>query len=125
MELKRMTGRTVEQDLRISQEDFDRIRSTSKMHKRSLDLAYEILVEGKKLGAVASAHGLKKQRALAIRDKVYANYLRLTPQGWGVAQICAPEEMLRRFINEAESARQMLWQSRMSESVIEDPKLKK
>lgn len=108
-----MTSRIVEQELRIPPEDFERIRSQSKMLGRSLDAAYEMLVEGKKLVAVANAYGLTKQRALTIRDKVYASFLTQTPQGWGVAKICAPEEMLERFIREAEAARLGYWQSRM------------
>ena len=51
-----MTTRLTDQDLRIPPEDFERIRSNSKMHSRSLDVAFEILVEGKKLVAVANAH---------------------------------------------------------------------
>lgn len=116
-----MTVRTNEQELRIPPEDFERIRTNSKMHARSLDVAFELLVEGKKLVAVAKAHGLKKQRALAIRDKVYASYLLQTPQGWAVAQICAPEDMLNRFITEAEQARQVYWQERREQAPF-DPK---
>ena len=107
-----MTTRLADQDLRIPPEDFERIRSSSKMHSRSLDVAFEILVEGKKLVAVANAHGLTKQRALAIRDKIYSAYLLQAPEGWSYAQICAPEEMINRFVKEADTERLRYWQSK-------------
>lgn len=107
-----MTTRLADQDLRIPPEDFERIRSNSKMHSRSLDVAFEILVEGKKLVAVANAHGLTKQRALAIRDKIYSAYLLQAPKGWSYAQICAPEEMINRFVKEADTERLRYWQSK-------------
>lgn len=106
-----MTVRTIDQDMRIPLEDFERIRSKfPKMHSRNLDVAFEILVEGKKLVAVATAHGLTKQRASAIRDKIYSAYLLQAPEGWAYGQICAPVEMLDRFVKEADAARLMFWQ---------------
>lgn len=107
-----MTTRLVDQDLRIPPEDFERIRSNSKMHNRSLDVAFEILVEGKKLVAVANAHGLTKQRALAIRNKVYSDYLLQAPEGWTYAHICAPEEIVERFVKEADAERLKYWQNK-------------
>ena len=107
-----MTGRTIDQDLRIPLEDFERIRNKSKMHSRSLDVAFEILVEGKKLVAVATAHGLTKQRAMAIRDKIYSAYLLQAPEGWAYAQICAPEQMIDRFVKEADEERLKYWQNK-------------
>jgi hypothetical protein len=80
------------------------------MHARNLVVAYELLVEGKGLVAVANAHGLTKQRALAIRDKIYSAYLMKTPEGWKCAQICAPTEMIDRFVKEADAARVRYWQ---------------
>ena len=106
-----MSTRHVDQDMRIPREEFERIRSTSKMHPRSLDVAFEILVEGKGLVAVANAHGLTKQRALAIRDKIYSAYLTQTPEGWRTTQICGPVEMIDRFVQEAEAERQRYWQN--------------
>lgn len=106
-----MSGRAADQDLRIPLDDFERIRSTSKMHTRNLDVAYELLVEGKGLVAVANAHGLTKQRALAIRDKIYSAYLLKTPEGWKCAQICAPTDMIERFVKEADAERLRYWQT--------------
>ena len=105
-----MTARHHDQDLRIPREEFERIRTKSKMHQRSLDVAFEILVEGKGLVAVANAHGLTKQRALAIRDKIYSSYLTQTPEGWRCAQICAPTDMIDRFVKEADAVRVRYWQ---------------
>jgi hypothetical protein len=105
-----MSSRTADQDLRIPLDEFERIRAKSKMHARSLDVAYELLVEGKGLVAVANAHGLTKQRALAIRDKIYSAYLMKTPDGWKCAQICAPTDMIDRFVREADSERVRYWQ---------------
>ncbi|MFC3945636.1 ParR [Pseudomonas gingeri NCPPB 3146 = LMG 5327] len=104
-----MSGRAADQDLRIPPDEFEQIRKTSKMHSRNLDVAYELLVEGKGLVAVATAHGLTKQRALAIRDKIYSAYLMKTPEGWKCAQICAPSDMIDRFIKEADSERLRYW----------------
>ncbi|MGC3103739.1 TrfB-related DNA-binding protein [Pseudomonas aeruginosa] len=106
-----MSSRQLEQDMRIPRAEFERIRSKSKMTARSLDVAFEILVEGKGLVAVATAHGMTKQRALAIRDKIYSAYLTQTPEGWRCAQICAPEEMIDRFVLEADAERQRYWQT--------------
>ena len=106
-----MTARHPDLDLRIPREEFERIRTKSKMHSRSLDVAFEILVEGKGLVAVANAHGLTKQRALAIRDKIYSSYLTQTPEGWRCAQICAPAEMIDRFVLEADAERLRYWQT--------------
>lgn len=92
-------------------DEFERIRAKSKMHARSLDVAYELLVEGKGLVAVAKAYGLNKQRALAIRDKIYSSYLMQTPDGWKCAQICAPTDMIDRFVKEADSERLRYWQT--------------
>lgn len=105
-----MSGRMSDQDLRIPPDEFERIRSSSKMHARNLDVAYELLVEGKGLVAVANAHGLTKQRALAIRDKIYSAYLLKTPEGWKCAQICAPTDMIDRFVKEADAVRVRYWQ---------------
>ncbi|MCQ9178453.1 transcriptional regulator KorA [Streptomyces sp. IBSBF 2953] len=80
------------------------------MHARNLDVAYELLVEGKGLVAVANAHGLTKQRALAIRNKIYSAYLMKTPEGWKCAQICAPTDMIDRFVKEADAVRVRYWQ---------------
>lgn len=44
-----MSGRMSDQDLRIPPDEFERIRSSSKMHARNLDVAYELLVEEKGL----------------------------------------------------------------------------
>ncbi|QZP24044.1 TrfB-related DNA-binding protein [Pseudomonas sp. DR208] len=106
-----MSSRVADQDLRIPPDEFERIRSTSKMHARNLDVAYELLVEGKGLVAVANAHGLTKQRALAIRDKIYSAYLMKTPEGWKCAQICAPTDMIDRFVKEADAERLLYWQT--------------
>jgi len=106
-----MSSRQSDQDLRIPREEFERIRTKSKMHPRSLDVAFEILVEGKGLVAVATAHGLTKQRALTIRDKIYFSYLTQTPEGWRCAQICAPAEMIDRFVLEADAERLRYWQT--------------
>jgi hypothetical protein len=84
------------------------------MHARNLDVAYELLVEGKGLVAVANAHGLTKQRALAIRDKIYSAYLMKTPEGWKCAQICAPTDMIDRFVKEADAERLLYWQTHSS-----------
>lgn len=107
-----MSTRQMDQDMRIPRTEFERIRTKSKMHSRSLDVAFELLVEGKGLVAVANAHGLTKQRALAIRDKVYATYLMQTPEGWRCAQICGPEKMIERFVEEADAERLRYWQTR-------------
>ena len=113
-----MTGKSAEQDLRVPLDAFERIRSSpdSRMHEKSFQVAFEILVEGKKLSAVASAHGLTKQRALAIRDKVYSAYLMQAPEGWAYAHICAPKPMIERFVREADPERQKYWQDRAQDT---------
>lgn len=113
-----MTVKSTDQDLRIPLDAFERIRSSpgNKMHDKSFDVAREILVEGQKLSTVAAAHGLTKQRALAIRDKVYAAYLLQAPEGWAYAQICAPKPMIDRFVKEAELERRKYWQERAQET---------
>lgn len=117
-----MTGKSVDQDLRVPLDAFERIRNSpeSRMLDKSYDVAFEILVQGKKLSAVAAAHGLTKQRALAIRDKVYAAYLLQAPEGWAYAHICAPKTMIERFVKEAEIERQKYWQERAQD--IKEPK---
>jgi len=107
-------GKPADQDLRISHDAFERIRNDpeSRMQSKSFNLAYEILVEGKMLTAVASSYGVTKQRALAIRNRVYAAYLLQAPEGWKYGQICAPEEMLDRFLQEAAEERAKYWQAR-------------
>ncbi|MDY7536441.1 TrfB-related DNA-binding protein [Pseudomonas sp. Bout1] len=107
-------GKAADQDLRVPLDAFERIRNSSdtRMHDKSFDVAFEILVEGKKLSAVASAHGVSKQRALAIRDKVYSAYLLQAPEGWAYAQICAPKPMIERFVREADAERLKYWQQK-------------
>lgn len=85
-----MSSRVADQDLRIPPDEFERIRSKSKMHARNLDVAYELLVEGKGLVAVANAHGLTKQRALAIRNKIYSAYLMKTPKAGSARRSAHP-----------------------------------
>lgn len=106
------TSKTADQDLRVPVDAFERIRKSpeTRMHDKSFDVAYEILVEGKKLSAVAAAHEISKQRALAIRDKVYSAYLLQAPEGWDYAQICAPKPMIERFVREADAERLKYWQ---------------
>ncbi|MGY2172117.1 TrfB-related DNA-binding protein [Pseudomonas gingeri] len=114
-------GKTADQDLRIPPDAFERIRNdpASRMQSKSFQVAFEILVEGKKLSAVASHHGVTKQRALAIRDKVYAAYLLQAPEGWKYVQICAPEDMVDRFVNEVAVMRVRYWQERAAVKKVE------
>lgn len=108
--------KSADQELRVPLDAFERIRNApeTRMHDKSFAVAYEILVEGKKLSAVAATHGLSKQRALAIRDKVYSAYLLQAPEGWTYAQICAPKPMIDRFVKEADEARLKYWQEKSS-----------
>ena len=107
-------SKPADQELRVPLDAFERIRNApeTRMHDKSFAVAYEILVEGKKLSTVAAAHGLSKQRVLAIRDKVYSAYLLQAPEGWTYAQICAPKPMIDRFVKEADAERVKYWQEK-------------
>ncbi|GGM25629.1 hypothetical protein GCM10009425_40490 [Pseudomonas asuensis] len=68
------------------------------MDPKNIEAARELLVEGLALQYVADKYGLTKQRALAIRDKLYAAYVQLPPDGWETATVCAPKDMLDQFL---------------------------
>nr|WP_249215690.1 hypothetical protein [Burkholderia contaminans] len=45
------------------------------MKERSLQVAREVLVEGRGLSEVGERHGMKRQQVLAIRNRFFAEYL--------------------------------------------------
>lgn len=115
--------KSVDLDHRIPLGDFERLRDApnSRLQKKSYDIAFEILVEGKKLTAVAAAYGMTRQRVRYLRDKVYSAYLMQPPEGWTYANICAPQEMIDRFVREADEARARYWQSRKALTIKQEP----
>jgi hypothetical protein len=92
---------------RIPVGDFDRVARNTRLTEKSLVIAREILVEGKDMAEVASRYQLTRQRVMAIRDKVFSAYLRnsMFPPDWVRASVCAPQEMLNRFLTEVEQER--------------------
>lgn len=112
-------GKPADQDLRIPHDEFERLRNdpdSPQMQSKSFDLAYELLVEGKALSSVAKSYGVTRQRALAIRNKIYASYILLVPEGWKWAQICAPQQMIERFQEEINAERAKHFQAKVQSS---------
>ncbi|CAJ3264820.1 TrfB-related DNA-binding protein [Burkholderia pseudomallei] len=92
---------------RLPEEDFGRVAAQTRMKERSLQVAREVLVEGKGLSEVGERHGMKRQQVLAIRNRFFSEYLQssMFPPKWVRASVCAPQEMLDRFLAEVEQER--------------------
>jgi len=92
---------------RIPAADFERVARNTRLKEKSVVIAREILVEGKDMAEVAARYQLTRQRVMAIRDKFYSAYLRnsMFPPDWVRASVCAPQEMLNRFLTEVERER--------------------
>lgn len=54
---------------RLPEEDFIRVADQTRMKERSLQVAREVLVEGRGLSEVGERHGMKRQQVLAIRNR--------------------------------------------------------
>jgi hypothetical protein len=92
---------------RIPEADFERVARNTRLTEKSLQIAREVLVDGKDLAEVAPRYQLTRQRVMAIRDKFFSAYLQnsMFPPDWQRASVCAPREMLDRFLAEVEQER--------------------
>lgn len=92
---------------RLPEEDFGRVAEQTRMKERSLRVAREVLVEGKGLSEVADRYGMKRQQVLAIRNRFFAEYLQssMFPPKWVRATVCAPQDMLDKFMVDVEQER--------------------
>ncbi|WP_197343461.1 TrfB-related DNA-binding protein [Ralstonia pseudosolanacearum] len=94
-------------NFRLTGDEFEQIASKKKMMERSLQVAREIVVEGRGVTEAAEQSGMSKQQALEIKKRIYAVYLEnlLVPPDWVKASVCAPQDMLDRFLAEVEQER--------------------
>lgn len=92
---------------RIPEADFERVARNTRMKEKSLQIAREVLIDGKDMAEVSARYNLTRQRVLAIRDTFFSAYLQnsMFPPDWQRASICAPREMLERFLAEVEQER--------------------
>lgn len=94
-------------NFRLTEDEFEQIASKKKMMERSLQVAREIVVEGRGVTEAAEQSGMSKQQALEIKKRIYAVYLEnlIVPPDWGTASVYAPQDMLDRFLAEVEQER--------------------
>lgn len=94
-------------NFRLSEEEFAQIASKKRMLERSLRVAREIVVEGRGVTEAAEQLGMSKQQALEIKKRFYAGYLEnlVVPPEWVKTSVCAPQNMLDRFLTEVEQER--------------------
>ncbi|MBO9746790.1 transcriptional regulator [Xanthomonas phaseoli pv. dieffenbachiae] len=94
-------------NFRLTEDEFEQIASKKKMMERSLQVAREIVVEGRGVTEAAEQAGMSKQQALEIKKRIYAVYLEnlIVPPDWVKAPVCAPQDMLDRFLAEVEQER--------------------
>lgn len=92
---------------RLPEEDFIRVADQTRMKERSLQVAREVLVEGRGLSEVGERHGMKRQQVLAIRNRFFAEYLQssMFPPKWVRATVCALQDLLEKFMVEVEQER--------------------
>lgn len=94
-------------NFRLSEEEFAKIASKKRMLKRSLGVAHAIVVEGRGVTEAAEQAGMSKQQALEIKKRFYSGYLEnlVFPPDWTKTSVCAPQNMLDRFLTEVERER--------------------
>ncbi|MBJ7262830.1 MAG: hypothetical protein JHC61_03425 [Burkholderiaceae bacterium] len=91
----------------LSENEFEQIVSRKKMMERSLQVARKIVVEGVGVTEAAKQLSMSKQQALEIKKRIYTVYLEnlLVPSDWVKVSVCAPQNMLNRFLAEVEQER--------------------
>lgn len=94
-------------NFRLSEEEFTQIASKKRMLERSMVVARAIVVEGRGVTEAAEQAGMSKQQALEIKKRFYSAYLEklVFPPEWIKASVCAPKNMLDRFLIEVERER--------------------
>lgn len=94
-------------NFRLSEEEFAQIASKKRMLERSLSVARAIIVEGRGVTDAAEQARMSKQQALEIKKRFYAGYLEnlVFPPEWIKTSVCAPQNMLDRFLIEVERER--------------------
>ncbi|BCI29594.1 hypothetical protein ECGR_2524 [Escherichia coli] len=93
---------------RLTEEEFTTAASTMpRVAKRNVELAREVLVNGKGLSEVGREYGVARQSVQHYRDKVYSAYLMkvMVPPSWVKQTVYAPKEMLDDFLDEVEQER--------------------
>lgn len=91
----------------ISPDDFEKVAKKTRMKEVTLAIARSLLVEGEDMAAMSRKHGLTPQRIMTIRDDFFNRYLRehMFPPSWVRASVCAPPEMLEKFLADVEAER--------------------
>ncbi|ASN11685.1 TrfB-related DNA-binding protein [Xanthomonas euvesicatoria pv. eucalypti] len=94
-------------NFRLTDAEFDQIISKKKMAERSLNVAREIVVNGRGVAEAAEQFGVSRQQAHEMKKRIYAGYLEglVVPPDWVEASVRAPQEMLDRFMAEVEQER--------------------
>lgn len=91
----------------ITPEDFEKVAKKTRMKDVTLEIARSLLVDGEDMVAMARKHSLTPQRIMTIRDNFFNRYLRehMFPPNWVRATVCAPPEMLEKFLADVEAER--------------------
>lgn len=93
---------------RLTEEEFAAAAKTMpRVAERNIQLAREVLVNGKGLSEVGREYGVPRQSVQHYRDKVYSAYLMeiMVPPTWVAETVYAPKEMLDDFLDRVEQER--------------------
>lgn len=88
---------------KLTLKQFDKAVSETRYAIKSQNIAKEVLVEGKKMSAVADAYGLTPQRVQALVYRIYDIHLsqRQAPPGWEKVDCWLPQERAREVEKES------------------------